>query len=246
MVLLAKSDSKSKLKSGQRRSDSGLIIEVYNKQDLRKGFEMIFRPDSRARAWLISSIDRHIKAQRLSGIDAWDILIEAYIRAEKAITCDRKFIWNLVSWLRSTSDRIILEHKRKFARSDTFSFPEMDRIQDIDERIANYSDFQESNAIWVVKEIKGEIAKKLSPIECCLLYWRIEKKWNWSKIYCTLEANGEKPLNETSLRKKKQRALKKLQQIVSTSWITCCYTQREIAFACGLLIESFSEETANK
>lgn len=221
-------------------------IEVTDEASLREGFKRAFHPDSCARVWLIYSVTRNIEAYRLSGVDAWDILTEAYLRAGLAIQ-QGKLIWNLVSWLKSTSSLIILEHKRRFARSDTTSYPEMDFFWDIDELLPDDYVQASNYAKYITGELNNAIRCKLSDLERRLLVWRIQKGLSWKDIYHLLEANGEGPTNEANLRKKKQRAVQKIRNALKKTGATKSkLTRQEALYVAHSLLMSLTTQEANK
>lgn len=191
-------------------------IEAHDEASLEEGFRRVFHPTSCARVWLIYSVNRNIQAYRLSGVDAWDILTEAYLRAGEAIR-KGKLIWNLVSWLKSTSSYIILEHKRRFARPDTTPCPAMDFFWNVDERLPEdcvQASFYADDVSHVLSTV---IRYELSALECRLLLWRLGEELSWREVCRKLEANGEGPTNENeaNLRKKQQRALQKLRRALA-------------------------------
>lgn len=187
---------------------------------LDREFSVAFRPESRARLWLISSINRNIRAYRLVGVDAWDIITEAYIRAVHFIE-KGGLIWNLISWLKSASGWIIHEHRRKYARPDTLSFAEMDLFWNAWD---TSSDEFIEDAHFVMRLVDHHlkpVVQNFSQVERNLLRWRIKEKLSWKEIQQILVSCGESPLpSATGLRKRKQRAIQKLRQALQSLGLT--------------------------
>ncbi len=63
---------------------------------LNEEFRSSFLPGVPAGRWLISSIDRNLRAYRLTGVDAWDILTDAYLRAEAFVEKGGLGVWGAV------------------------------------------------------------------------------------------------------------------------------------------------------
>lgn len=177
---------------------------INNSNSLKSEFAKTFRPGSRARLWLISSINRNIRSYNLVGVDVWDILTEAYIRAGRFIA-NNGCIWNLVSWLKTASGFIIKEHKRKFGRSDTVSVPDGDWL-------STFSMNQETDPedIDILSSALDKALEKLTPLERNCLSWRVSHQWSWEIIHKHLITQGTAPPSINNLRKKKQRAIRKL------------------------------------
>lgn len=182
-------------------------LKVTNRlHSLKKEFEKSFHPNSPTRVWLISSITRNIEAYGLIDIDAWEVLTDAYIRAVKFVT-KGGLIWNLISWLKSASVRIIYEHRRKFYRLDTTSIPEMDWFSP---RIFSIST-EAMDAEALTDSLRSAL-EILSQIDRDLLLWRVNDEFSWEKIQQLLIERGESPSSCQALRQRKHRAIGKLKR----------------------------------
>jgi DNA-directed RNA polymerase specialized sigma24 family protein len=167
-----------------------------------------FRPNAPARLWLTSTIARNIKASRLTGLDAWDIIIEAYLRAIKFVKRGG-LIWNLVSWLKTASTYIISEHRRK-SLPDVISLGDMDCYW-LEDPINNPAFFDVGE---IINRLKIAISQ-LKPLERKLIRWRVYENLSWQEIQERISQGNESPPHQTALRKQKQRAIDKLHRLMS-------------------------------
>lgn len=171
---------------------------------------ILFHPNSRARLWLISSIKKNIKAYGLAHkVDAWDILSEAYTRAVKFIT-DGGIIWNPISWLKTASVFIIHEQRRKLNWNNTISIPEMDWFEDNFEEEIQDIEFI-SYQLHLAPQLHQAL-ESLTQMERNLLFWREIDQFSWKKIQQILISRGESASSLVALRKRKERAFKKLRK----------------------------------
>ena len=183
------------------RSESASITDrlAYMHYELNEALH----PTSRARLWLLSSIERNMRAYGLVDMDAWDILIEAYIRANRFVS-KGGLIWNVVSWLKSASVVIIYEQRRKLNKLDILYFPNLQGIQVTDD-IPTDEMVDASNLALILEIALNQLKRE----DRELLSWKVGHNYSWGRIQKILHTRGESVPNLATLRKRKQRAIKR-------------------------------------
>lgn len=162
-----------------------------------------YSPSSRS---LFSFIRAKLKQFRLFSYytEAY-IINEAYIRAFDAVTIQNKIISSPLAWIRTTSYNLIRELNRSACRDRSKEESFLDLL--IVSQSSQYvSEDEISNDIENIR-----IAfKELEPEEKRLLYLKVVKGLSWQEINNLMTDSNS---SETVLRKRKQRALKRLRHI---------------------------------
>ncbi|MGB3515820.1 MAG: hypothetical protein WBA43_05145 [Elainellaceae cyanobacterium] len=156
--------------------------------------------------WLISSVQRSLKASRLTGIDPWEIVTQAYLRAMMFVLSGG-LIWNLLSWLKSTSLNITHELRRK---KHTYSVSSLDECLE-DHKNIGIDRFDLNAQI----DLLMDSIEFLSEEDIYLIKNKVILDKSWIEIHDEISKQclpEQSPPSIPTLRQKKHRALKRLKK----------------------------------
>lgn len=138
---------------------------------------------------------------------ASDIFIEAYLRTHLNIQ-EGRVIDNLPGWIYKVSLNIIREHSRQCIKDRQFIF-------DAAYELTNYSHINSSLDLVEEKSVLllVEALEKLSDLDREILSLRNGRGLSWQKIREHFLHSQQREFSTTTLRKKGERALKRLRKV---------------------------------
>ncbi|MEA5595738.1 sigma-70 family RNA polymerase sigma factor [Rivularia sp. UHCC 0363] len=188
------------------------MVANYSRQTFDAEFQTLLFPGSSSAHSTLAFVLRSLTQFNLSqSFSVTEILIDAYLRGVKQIERG-EYIENPLPWIRSTSYNIIREHSRE--RKKLYQLEE-DKVE-----------FAMDCSLVGIEEINENLEKvllafkKLDEEEKEILTLKIVEKLTWKEILELLEQRGIKFKNETALRKRKERALKRLRKIYHSLYST--------------------------
>jgi RNA polymerase sigma factor (sigma-70 family) len=137
--------------------------------------------------------------------DLTDVLNEAYCRGVKLIESGES-IRNTSAWIRSTAYNIIREWSREQKRTQPL---ESNLEFKVDVALAKIAPVPE-NVIDEHLMVVQTALQQLSHRDKIILSLRFEEGLSWQEIGEQLQASGERPQKEATLRKRGERAIKNL------------------------------------
>ena len=194
--------SKSKVISLGEVGLDGRVTELLRYND---EIEVLLSPGSPTYKSLFISVTRWLKQYRISGLYSPPYIInEAYLRGENSICKKGQKISNYLAWLRRTCFNII----REISRKEVKSLPLL--IEPIEESRGNYTDNHDRDFNLDREMMCVKLAFQiLEPEDQELLNLKIVDGLSWKDIRKELSLRGMN-FTESALRKRKERALKKL------------------------------------
>lgn len=166
----------------------------------------LFLPSSRYGHWLIFSTKRKLGAYSLKNVDPWDVITEAYIRANTAIL-NGKLIWNSLSWMKSASNYIIQEELKK--RDDVTLFADMSLFDDS----MKYDPLDVVTQKWTQEDLSSILECILQPRDRELLLWRYQQGLSWKQIQEKFISSGSLSVpTVVALRQQCSRAVKRVRR----------------------------------
>lgn len=200
------------------KSELPLIIEEKEKEEKQKDkeymrnafdreFQTLLNSGSASGVSILFLIERNLLRFNLhNSYSPPSILNEAYIRGIKLIEAGKK-INKPIPWVRATTYNIIRELSRKQRRSIEFK----ENIQPLQDSVFknNEGDDERTEEFARMKLALD----KLEPEERELLMLKIVENLSWKQITQHLNSQDKKDKNEMTLRKRKERVLKRLHRI---------------------------------
>lgn len=166
-------------------------------------FSLLLDPASPSGASFLAFIRQRLRQFHLDrSCSSADILSETYIRAAKLIRCQGVEILNPPAWGRKTAYNIIRERSRQ-----------QQRFVQLEE-----STLSEAEQVPTYLDLEGDLTIMAKAFQCLppddqnLLNLKIVESLSWREVQKVLAHKGQ-DVTEQSLRKRKERVLKKLKQI---------------------------------
>lgn len=202
-ILLSRSYPRSRTKQAKgMKNSSNHNLPDSRRRDLDEKFEELLKKDSPEGRTLWVSVKRTLQQFHLTGsYTEACILIEVYLRAVKASE-QGKTIDNLLAWCRQTSYNYIRELSRTQLRSQP-----IDNIQ-LEAKPNIVTDEMIDDDLLAIRLA----FKKLSPEEQKLISLFVVEQLPWKEIRRLLLQGGAEDRKEATLRKAKERALKRLRE----------------------------------
>jgi len=172
------------------------------RKKLDEAFEELLDPESSIGRGLFLSIRRTLDQFRLGGLyNEACVINEVYLRAIKLIN-QGKCIENYSAWGRSTAYNYIRELSRSHKKIKPFD----ENISDIEHQTVSEEAMNE-DLLTIRKAFQ-----KLNPQEQQILFLSTIQEISFKQISELLSQDGGKEKKESTLRKAKQRALKRLRE----------------------------------
>lgn len=180
--------------------------------DFDLALEMLLAADSPLSYSFLASIEARLRQFKISSrVEAFDILLEAYLRG-KAKQRKGEVIHSPYPWLKKTCFYIVCEHSRKLAKQQ---LTETDVLEDLHARRSNEQQVsldRLDDRLEVMFDVI-EIFKRQDPKSAQLLQLRECEGLSWVAIQTHLIAcNGNAP-NIDTLRQQGTRGRKQLRQL---------------------------------
>jgi DNA-directed RNA polymerase specialized sigma24 family protein len=168
-------------------------------------FQTLLVPGSSTGCAMLALIERSLRQFNLQNShSAAEILIEAYVRGRKRIDSGEQ-IYNPNAWTKTTALNVIREYSRKqkqTVQTENYQFDEH-----LNTSSAPFEDFSREYKLMTIA------FSHLTREEQELLTLKVIKQLSWRAISDYLSQKYDKDLKEDTLRKRKERALKRLHQI---------------------------------
>lgn len=166
----------------------------------------VLKKNSRQTLSLWVSVSATLKRYNLQRMyDSKFILNESYIRGIRAIE-NGTTIKSHIAWLRQTSHNIVKELSRQRKKQRR-------QINTVEEISEEAEEDEERETIRQLEHKRMQAAfSQLEPIEREILSLKVVNGYRWNRIKLILADKGYGNIKEPTLRKRKARALKKLQE----------------------------------
>lgn len=166
-------------------------------------FQLLYQSSDAAGISVRTAIHRYLSQFKLRQIDTIEVLDEVFIRGERLTASGEVQILNVPAWARRTAFNYIRELTRQQKRTG-----ELDR-EVPDESSNSWLDRQ---TYTIDRALLNLSLQRLDSEEKRLLHLKIVEACSWTEIQLLFQLQG-KTISVTALRKKKERALKRLRQI---------------------------------
>lgn len=184
-------------------------MSAFDRQAFDQEFNTLLNSGSPSANSMLAFIKRSLAQFNLSNSYSitW-VLNEAYMRGVKLITAGER-IEKPLAWVRVTAYNIIREQSREIQRC----LPLEESI--LESQLNVHLTHIEEDDEEFFKRIKLAF-QKLEPAEREILLLKTVKNLSWREIKLHLESQGKKIQSESTLRKRKERALKHLRDIFNS------------------------------
>ncbi|MEA5567500.1 sigma-70 family RNA polymerase sigma factor [Anabaena sp. UHCC 0399] len=184
-------------------------MSAFNRQAFDQEFNTLLNSGSPSANSMLAFIKRSLAQFHLSNSYSitW-VLNEAYMRGVKLITAGER-IEKPLAWVRRTAYNIIREQSRELKRC----LPLEESLIESQSDLHFPSIEEDDNEFFQRIKLAFE---KLEPQEREILLLKTIKNLSWKEIKSHLESQGKVIQTESTLRKRKERALKHLRDIFNS------------------------------